>query len=116
MAAKATSCKDALAKWQAAAGVTAAGEAERVELCGVCPPIEKMDSSLATLKACRHLALSTNNLDKIGNLAGLEVLEVLSLGRNCLKKLENLEAVAGTLQQLWLSYNQIDRLVSAVYL
>ena len=112
MATKATSCKDALAKWQAAAGVAAASEAERVELCGVCPPIEKMDSSLAMLKSCRHLALSTNNLDKIGNLAGLESLEVLSLGRNCLKKLENLEAVAGTLQQLWLSYNQIDRLVS----
>jgi len=73
-----------------------------------------MDSSLSALKACRHLALSTNNLDKIGNLAGLEALEVLSLGRNCLKKLENLEAVAGTLQQLWISYNQIDRLVGGV--
>ena len=40
------------------------------------------------------------------------LLQVLSLGRNCLKKLENLEAVAGTLQQLWISYNQVDRLVS----
>jgi dynein light chain 1 len=40
---------------------------------------------------------------------------VLSLGRNCLKKLESLEAVAGTLQQLWLSYNQIDRLVSKTH-
>ena len=70
-----------------------------------------MDSSLSALRACRHLALSTNSLDKIGNLTGLEKLEVLSLGRNCLKKLENLEAVAGTLQQLWVSYNQIDRLV-----
>lgn len=107
--AKATTCKDALAKWVAASG-TAPEAAERVDLIGVCPPIEKMDSSLAALKACRHLALSTNNLDKIGNLAGLEALEVLSLGRNCLKKLENLEAVAGTLQQLWVSYNQIDRL------
>lgn len=73
-----------------------------------------MDSSLSALKACRHLALSTNNLDKIGNLAGLESLETLSLGRNCLKKLENLDGVAGTLQQLWVSYNQIDRLVGAL--
>lgn len=111
--AKATSCKEALARWLAGpGGGVAAGEAERVELTGLCPPIDKMDSSLAALHACRHLALSTNNLDKIGNLTGLERLEVLSLGRNCLKKLENLEAVAGTLQQLWLSYNQIDRLVS----
>ncbi|EFN54314.1 hypothetical protein CHLNCDRAFT_135528 [Chlorella variabilis] len=109
--AKATSCKEALARWLAGpGGGVAAGEAERVELTGLCPPIDKMDSSLAALHACRHLALSTNNLDKIGNLTGLERLEVLSLGRNCLKKLENLEAVAGTLQQLWLSYNQIDRL------
>lgn len=112
MAAKATPCKEALAKWAAGPGGGAPLDAlERVELCGLCPPIEKMDSSLVALKRCRHLALSTNNLDKIGNLAGLESLESLSLGRNCLKKLENLEAVAATLQQLWVSYNQIDRLV-----
>lgn len=79
----------------------------------MCPPIEKMDSSLGGLKACRHLALSTNNIDKIGSLGGLEKLEILSLGRNCLKKLENLDAIAGTLRELWLSYNQIDRLVRA---
>ena len=111
-AAKATACKEALSKWLAAQeGGKALEEVERVDLSGVCPPVEKMDSSLAALRACRHLSLSTNALDKIGNLAGLERLEVLSLGRNCLKKLENLEAVAGTLQQLWVSYNQIDRLV-----
>lgn len=111
MAAKATPCKDALAKWAAAAGVEPAA-ADRVDLTGVCPPIEKMDSSLQALKACRHLALSTNALDKIGNLAGLEALETLSLGRNCLKNLSGLEAVGATLQQLWISYNQVDRLVS----
>lgn len=112
MVAKATPCKDALAAWAAAVGV-APDTAEVVTLTGVCPPIEKMDSSLAALKACRHLALSTNSLDKIGSLQGLEALEVLSLGRNCLKKLENLEAVAGSLRQLWISYNQVDRLVGA---
>ncbi len=83
----------------------------QVELFGMCPPIEKMDSSLNSLKACRHLALSTNNIDKIGSLSGLERLEILSLGRNCLKKLENLDGIAGTLRELWISYNQIDRLV-----
>lgn len=116
MAKSSTSCKDALAKWQAANGGVALQEAEKVELCGLCPPIEKMDSSLTALRGCQHLSLSTNNLDKIGNLSGLERLEVLSLGRNCLKKLENLEAVAGTLQQLWFSYNLVDRLVSACML
>lgn len=85
--------------------------AAQVELIGVCPPIEKMDSSLNALKACRHLALSTNSIDKIGSLTGLERLEILSLGRNQLKKLENLDGIAATIRELWLSYNQIDRLV-----
>ena len=34
-------------------------------------------------------------------------MEILSLARNQLKKIENLDAVAGTLKQLWLSYNNI---------
>lgn len=111
--AKATSCKDAIARWEMAHPGLKVEEAEKVELWGQCPPIEKMDSALNALKACRHLALSTNCIDKIGALSGLERLEVLSLGRNQLKKIENLDSVAGSLQELWLSYNQIDRLVRA---
>lgn len=37
-------------------------------------------------------------------------LKILSLGRNCIKKIEGLEAVAETLEELWISYNQIERL------
>ena len=110
--AKATSCKDAIARWEAAKSLKAE-DAEKVELFGMRPPIEKMDSSLTALRSCRHLALSTNNIDKIGLLTGLDRLEILSLGRNCLKKIENLESVGATLQELWISYNQIDRLVRA---
>jgi dynein light chain 1, axonemal len=62
----------------------------------------------------RHLALSTNNIEKISGLAGLPQLEVLSLGRNCIKKLEGLEPVAPTLKQLWISYNVIERLVGVL--
>lgn len=40
-------------------------------------------------------------------LVSAESLEILSLARNQLKKIENLDAVAGTLKQLWLSYNNI---------
>jgi hypothetical protein len=61
---------------------------------------------------CRHLALSTNNIDKISSLAGMDQLKILSLGRNVIKKIENIEAVADTLEELWLSYNQIEKLVS----
>ena len=38
------------------------------------------------------------------------VLQVLSLGRNLLKSLQGIEAVADNLEQLWVSYNQIDKL------
>lgn len=37
----------------------------------------------------------------------IESLEILSLARNQLKKIENLDSVAGTLKQLWISYNNI---------
>lgn len=43
----------------------------------------------------------------------MDSLTVLSLGRNLLKKVEGVEAVADTLQELWLSYNQIEKLVGA---
>jgi len=60
----------------------------------------------------RHLALSTNNIEKISSLAGMDALRILSLGRNLLKKIENVEVVADTLEELWLSYNLIEKLVS----
>lgn len=34
----------------------------------------------------------------------------MSLGRNLIKNITSLEPVAGTLQQLWISYNQIEKL------
>ncbi|KAL0476972.1 dynein light chain [Acrasis kona] len=74
------------------------------------PPIAKMDGNMAQLKKCKQLSLSTNNIDKLGSLAGMDSLEILSLGRNGLTKLQNLDSVAGTLNQLWISYNNIDKL------
>ncbi len=65
---------------------------------------------MAQLKNCRQLSLSTNNIDKLGSLAGMDSLETLSLGRNGLQKIQNLDSVAGTLTQLWISYNNIDKL------
>jgi Leucine-rich repeat (LRR) protein len=37
-------------------------------------------------------------------------LKILSLARNCVSRIEGLEPVAGTLEELWLSYNQIVKL------
>ncbi|KAJ9528284.1 hypothetical protein QJQ45_014265 [Haematococcus lacustris] len=86
------------------------GHAFQVELNGMCPPIEKMDATLSTLKMCKHLALSTNSIEKISSLSGMESLKILSLGRNLIKKIENLDAIADTLEELWISYNVIQSL------
>lgn len=47
---------------------------EDVRLCTVpwqLPLIAKMDGSLSVLKKCKHLRLSSNQIDRIGSLAGL---------------------------------------------
>ncbi len=56
--------------------------------------------------------MSTNNIDKLGGLNSLPKLKVLSLGRNQIKKLEALDGIAETLQELWISYNLLEKLVS----
>ncbi len=72
--------------------------------------INKLDGTLATLKNCERLALSTNQIDRIAPLTGMDNLKILSLSRNLLKKIERLEDVAGTLEELWISYNMISSL------
>ena len=76
------------------------------------PPIEKMDATLSTLKACKHLSLSTNNIEKISSLSGMDNLSILSLGKNLIKKIENLDGIADTLEELWMSYNLITSLAN----
>jgi len=110
MAHKATTIKDAIKQWEGENDGQIAGDAEKVMLNGVMPPIEKMDASLGALKSVKRLALSTNAIEKITGLNGLTNLEILSLGRNGLRKIDGLEPVGGTLKQLWLSYNYIDKL------
>jgi len=73
-------------------------------------PLAAQDASTATLKACERLALSTNLIDRMSSLAGMENLKILSLSRNVLKKSEKLDEVGGTLEELWLSYNSISSL------
>eukprot|EP00796_Vickermania_ingenoplastis_P007449 gene7449-5247_t len=86
-----------------------ASEEKKVLLIGIYPHIQKMDKDLAQLKECEHLGLSTNNIEKIGaGLKELKKLKILSLGRNCIRKLEQLD-IPG-LEQLWISYNKIDKL------
>ncbi|CAE7741256.1 LC1 [Symbiodinium microadriaticum] len=104
-----TTCAQALKNWEAANG-TAAEEADYIKLYCQVPPIVKMDSSLNALRNCERLALSTNAIDRIIPLAGMSSLKILSLGRNQIKKIEKLDDVASTLEELWVSYNQINSL------
>ncbi|NXM73662.1 DNAL1 protein, partial [Serilophus lunatus] len=107
--AKATTIKEALAKWEEKSGQKAS-EAKEVKLYGQIPPVEKMDGSLSALVNCEKLSLSTNCIDRIANLNNLKNLRILSLGRNNIKNLNGLEAVADTLEELWISYNLIEKL------
>lgn len=104
---KGLSIKEALKLWEEKNG-TPAAEATVVKLLMQQPFIAKMDATLQTLQCCEHLSLSTNNIEKISNLNGLK-LRVLSLGRNNIKKIEGLDAVSETLEELWISYNLIEK-------
>jgi len=56
------------------------------------------------------LTLSTNCIDRLIPLNGMKNLRILSIGRNQIKKIEKLDDVAETLEQLWISYNLITSL------
>ena len=104
-----TSIKAALKKWEEATG-RKAGESKEIKLIGVYPPIEKMEGPFHLLINCEKFSLSTNQITNISNLQAFKTLKVLSLGRNLVKSLQGIEGAAESLEQLWISYNQVDRL------
>jgi dynein light chain 1 len=132
MAKDMTTCKQAIANWAAMQAIEnkAHEEAKRddeildpnpatatkVKLFAQYPPIKKMDQSLNQLiPNCEHLSLSTNSISQIGPLT-LRNLKVLSLSRNNLKRIERLDEVGHTLEELWLSYNSIEKLTGCTKL
>nr|KAF6484065.1 dynein axonemal light chain 1 [Rousettus aegyptiacus] len=68
--AKATTIKEALARWEEKTSQKPS-EAKEIKLYAQIPPIEKMDASLSMLANCEKLSLSTNCIEKIANLNGL---------------------------------------------
>lgn len=81
---------------------------EHVQLYGCCPPIDRLDANLKNLQSCRKLSLSTNAIDKLIGLPALPHLQILSVGRNAIKRLDGIEAVGNTIEELWISYNQLE--------
>ncbi len=104
-----TSCKDAIKNFETKSGQVAV-EATEVKLMCQIPPIDKMDDSLNQLEACQRLSLSTNAIERMIALPKLKSLRILSLGRNNIKRIMALEDVGATLEELWISYNQIEKL------
>eukprot|EP00826_Nyctotherus_ovalis_P057229 TRINITY_DN7817_c0_g4_i2.p2 TRINITY_DN7817_c0_g4~~TRINITY_DN7817_c0_g4_i2.p2 ORF type:complete len:173 (-),score=64.72 TRINITY_DN7817_c0_g4_i2:147-665(-) len=85
-------------------------DTEVVKLIGQSPPIDRMDDSLNKLKSCRVLSLSSNCIINMSVALTLKNLEVLSLARNQIKRIQGLDEVGTTLKELWISYNYIEKL------
>jgi dynein light chain 1, axonemal len=99
----------ALVEWEKEKKINPA-EAEEIKIIGKIPLIDRLDPQINTLVKCKKLSLSTNCINKIISLNGLRCLQILSLGRNQIPRISGLEDVGDTLEQLWISYNNIDKL------
>ena len=71
-----TSIKAALEKWEEKNPGCKAVESKVIKLCGMNPPIEKMDSQISQLLYCEKLSLSSNAIEKIAFLTNLRNLKV----------------------------------------
>ncbi|OHS95549.1 dynein light chain [Tritrichomonas foetus] len=80
-------------------------EVEEIYLQFQTPPIKVMSDKLAQLANCKKLSISTNNIEEISFLPPR--IEILAIGRNMLKRLDKIDRAAATLQQLWMSYNNV---------
>ena len=72
-----TSCKEAIKDIEVDGKVAA--DMEEVRLCPIAmmkPLITKMDNSLSGLKKCKQLRMSSNSIQKIEGLAGMDSLQV----------------------------------------
>lgn len=112
VAAAGQSLSAAVKQWQERHPEKRMDQESLVKLLCTSPPIDKIDNSVNAFANCIRLSLSTNCIDKIPLLprAALPKIEILSLGRNLIKKISGLEEIGATLRELWISYNQITAL------
>ncbi|XP_031449446.1 dynein light chain 1, axonemal isoform X3 [Phasianus colchicus] len=62
------------------------------------------------MRSSQLLLPSLREIDAYSNEKPSKNLRILSLGRNNIKNLNGLEAVGDTLEELWISYNFIEKL------
>ena len=104
------SLREAIRRWEQKNGISPQEATEVSLICQLPNPIEKLDNEINQFENCEKLSLSTNAIIQIVPMQRLKNLKILSLARNNIRRIQNLEDVAGTLEQLWLSYNQIGKL------
>ena len=104
------SLREAIRRWEAKSGISPQEATEVALMCQLPNPLEKLDNEINQFENCEKLSLSTNAIIQIVPMQRLKNLKILSLARNNIKRIQNLEDVAATLEQLWLSYNKIERL------
>ena len=104
------SLREAIRRWEQKNGISPQEATEVNLMCQLPNPLEKLDNEINQFENCEKLSLSTNSIIQIVPMQRLKNLKILSLARNNIKRIQNLEDVAATLEQLWLSYNQIERL------
>lgn len=112
MAPTSQTLSSAVKQWQEKNVEKKLSDETKISLICTSPPIDKIDNSVNAFVNCVQLSLSTNCIDKIPLLpkSGLPKIEILSLGRNLIKKITGLEEIGNTLRELWISYNQISTL------
>ena len=104
------STKEAIKRWESKTGQAPADVTELTLTCQLPSPIDKMDDSLNQFENITRLSLSTNSIDRMIALPRLKQLKILSLGRNNIRRFQGLEDIGQTLEELWISYNQIEKL------
>jgi len=104
------SLREAIRRWETKTGISPQEATEVQLMCQLPQPLERLDNEINQFENCEKLSLSTNAIIQIVPMQRLKNLRILSLARNNIKRIQNLEDVAATLEQLWLSYNQIERL------
>ena len=72
--------------------------------------MDKMGEELNQFESCTKLSLSTNAIERMTALPKLKNIKILSLARNNIKRIMALDEIGQTLEELWLSYNQIDKI------
>ena len=79
-------------------------------ICEQPDAIDALDPDINQLEKVQILFLSINTIERMIPLPGLMNLKLLSLSSNKIKRIEGLKEVGKTLEELWISFNYIEKL------